>query len=250
MSDAQLVRAMTADDLPWVVEVTRQRRESLVPHAPRFWRPAANATERHREFLASLVQDSGVLSVRTQNGYLIAINRGPVWLVDDAVVTDHGDWGTEGVQLLRHAREHGGPLRVVVPVFETSRLAAARSVGLAPVEHWWHRDLEPVHLDLDGADSESDIAVDGAEGRLVPAPPVYDPGGQVLLVTDVVDRSSLRRIESAAAKRGACVSVVTQRPEDSDLEALLDGAGYSLTTAFCESPVPRPPRDSDEPTRR
>ena len=115
-------------------------------------------------------------------------------------------------------------------------MTAARSVGLAPVEHWWHRDLEPAHPDLDGAASGSNIAVDGAEGRLVPAPPVYDPGGPVLLVTNVVDRGALRRIESAAVTRGASVSVVTQAPEDSDLEALLVGTGYSLTTAFCESP--------------
>ena len=234
MTGRDPARAMTVADLPWVVEVTRQRRESLVPQAPRFWHPAEDATERHREFLASLIEDAGVLSVRTEHGYLIAVDRGPVWLVDDAVVTSDGDWAVEGVRLLQHAREHCGPLRVVVPVAETARLSAVSAVGLAPVEHWWHRDLDPAPRSPDGTDHGTSITVGGTQGRLVPAPPVYDPGGPILLVTDVADRSSLRRIESEAAIRGATVSVVSQLPGDSKLEALLGDTGYSLTTAFCE----------------
>lgn len=225
---------MTADDLDWVVEVTRQRRESLGPHAPRFWCPAEDATERHRAFMAYLIEEPEALSVRSHNGYLIARNRGPVWLVDDAVVTEHGAWAADGVRLLRHAQVHCGALRFVVPVFETSRMEAGLSVGLAPVEQWWHRDLDAVGQGADDADEDPSVIVEGAKGRLVPAPPVYSPGGPVLLVTEVDAIVSLRRIEAMAAMRGARVSVVTQTPSDASLATLLSEAGYVLTTAFCE----------------
>jgi hypothetical protein len=68
----------------------------------------------------------------------------------------------------------------------------------------------------------------------VPAPPVYNPGGPVLLVTEVESAGSLRRIETEAARRGAPVSVVTQEPNDVGLANLLAEAGYTLTTVFCE----------------
>lgn len=226
------VRPMAEGDVDWVVDLARQRRESLVPHAPRFWRPAADATARHRAFLADLVADRDVLSVRSQHGFLIALRQGPRWLVDDAVVTPRGDWADDGVRLLRHAQEQGGPLRFVVPVFEADRMAAGRSVGLAPVEHWWHRDLAPPATAAAGADPL--VVVDGARGRLVTAPPVYDPGGPVLLVTEAAGIDSLGRIESEASTRGAAVSVVSQEPDDERLAALLTEAGYVLTTAFCE----------------
>ena len=147
------------------------------------------------------------------------------------VVTSPERWGADGVALLRHAQRAVGALRLVVPAFESARLDAAYDVGLAPVETWWHRDVDPAPL----ADDEGvDIEVDGASGRLVPAPPVYDPGGPVLLVTDVESADALTRIERAAAARGARVSVVTQSSDDDRLRGLLEGAGYVLTTHFCE----------------
>lgn len=229
------VRPLMPADLDWVVEVTRHRRESLVQHAPRFWRPAQGATEKHRAFLENLIGDPEAFTVRSANGYLAALPRGPVWLVDDAVVTEAGDWIIDGVRLLQNAQEHCGALRLVVPAVETRRMEAAIHVGLAAVEHWWHRDLRggaQANEQEDGADPT--VEVDGAAGRLVPAPPVYNPGGPVLLVTEVESAGSLRRIETEAARRGAPVSVVTQEPNDVGLANLLSEAGYTLTTVFCE----------------
>jgi len=77
----------------------------------------------------------------------------------------------------------------------------------------------------------------GALGRLVRAPPVYDPGGPVLLVASVDSPAALARIEEAATARGATVSVVSQRPDDGDLAALLRVAGHVRTTYFCEPPA-------------
>lgn len=225
---------MAAHDLDWVVDVTRLRRESLAPHAPRFWCPAHDATEQHRAFLSHCIEDPESLSVRCDNGYIMALDQGTFWLVDDAVVTPDGDWAVDGVRLLMHAQEHCGALRLVVPVFETDRMAAGQAMGLAPVEQWWHRDLEGPSRESAAAKHNLRVNVEGAEGRLVPAPPVYDPGGPVLLVNAVDSLNSLRRIEDAAWHRGARVAVVTQSPSDSPLATLLSDAGYVLTTAFCE----------------
>lgn len=235
VTSADSIRPLTVADLGWVVDVTRRRRESLVQHAPRFWRPAMDATEKHEAFLADLVAEPEVFAVRSDHGYLIALSRESVWLVDDAVVTDAGDWMTDGVRLLRYAQEHCGPLRLVVPVCEARRMEAASQVGLTPVEHWWYRDLPDRGrvVEREGGHDPA-VIVEGAVGRLVPAPPIYDPGGPVLLVTEVESAASLGRLETEAARRGASVSVVTQDPTDVGLASILTDAGYALTTAFCE----------------
>ncbi|MBB6625984.1 hypothetical protein H5V45_01505 [Nocardioides sp. KIGAM211] len=232
------VRRLTAADLDWVTLLASHRRESLVPHAPRFWAPAAEAKARHRDFLGHLIDSPDVVAVRTDHAFLIALSRGGTWLVDDAAAGEaDGDlWATEGVDLLRHALHLGGCLRFVVPVFETARMAAAEQVGLVPVELWWHRDLDRAEAAPAAEDVDLAVRVPGAAGRLVAAPPVYDPGGPVLLVTEVESPDALTRIESAAAARGAGVSVVSQDPGDETLRGMLGAAGYVLTTAFCERP--------------
>ncbi|CAN5430856.1 hypothetical protein BH11ACT8_BH11ACT8_04920 [soil metagenome] len=233
---APTVRPIVSEDLDWLVDVTRARREALVPHAPRFWHPAADATEKHRAFLAHLVQTPSVLTVRTDAAYLIAFERGATWIVDDAAVTGGGTWAVDGVRLLRHAQETSGPLRLVVPVAEHERHAAAEAVGLRAVEHWWHRDLPTLLAASPASGAGPALAVAGAVGRLVPAPPVYDPGGPVLLVTEASSTAALAAIEATAAGRGARVAVVSQHPDDTALRNLLNAAGYVLTTAFCEAP--------------
>ena len=233
------VRALDPTDLGWVVEITRTRREALTPHAPRFWRPSVDATERHRDYLGHLIEDPDVVGVRTEHGYLLATNLGDHVLVDDFVVTPDEHWPAEGVALLEHVRGESGRLRVVVPAVERARLEAVQAVGLSPVETWWHRDLDgadpwPSDADSDD-DAAADVEVDGARGRLRPAPPVYDPGGPVLLVTELESIDALARIEEAAAARGARVAVVTTlRSADRDVATLLQCAGYVVTTHFCE----------------
>lgn len=228
------VRPLTQQDLDWVVDLARRRGERLVPYAPRFWNPAPAATETHRQFLASLIDAPDVLSARTRHGFLFGMPRGHAWLVDDMAIEPDDSWAVEGPTLLLEAgRNHR--VRVVVPVFEAPRRTVAASLGLQVIEAWWHRDLDTVDP-TERLDPESAIAVDRAEGRLVPAPPIYAPGGPVLLVTSVDSPAALGRIERAAAQRGAPVSVVSQHPADSGLRHLLEAAGYTLTTEFSETP--------------
>lgn len=229
------VRPLTQADLDWAVDLTRTRRERLEGHAPRFWRAAADATERHRAFLSHLIDDAATLSVRSEHGFLIAMNPGPYLLVDDMTVEPAEHWASEGVALLRHASALG-PIRFVVPGFESERLDAALDLGLEPDDIWWHRDLEPF-TGLNVVSEDKSVSVEGAEGQLVPAPPVYDPGGPVLLVTSVASPEALSRVEQSAARRGARVSVVPQPPTDTALATLLNHAGYTLTTFFFSTPA-------------
>jgi len=231
------VRPLGHQDLNWVVQVTRERRESLAQYAPRFWNPTTDAAERHRAFLEHLIADPAVLSVRYRNGFLIAVDRGEFCLVDDMVVTPEDDWATVGPRLLEHALDRCGRIRFVVPIAEPPRRAAAEAVGLTAVECWWHRDLPALNHSDEYVRQRSDISVDGAQGRLVPAPPVYYPGGPVLLVTGPVSAVALLRIEAAAASEGATVAVVSQNPNDEAMGRLLADAGYMPTTMFYESPT-------------
>jgi len=74
------------------------------------------------------------------------------------------------------------------------------------------------------------IAVQGASGRLVEAPPVYAPGGPVLLTFDVDSGTALTAIEDAASAGGAVVSVVSRDPRQPT--NFLTSAGYKPTTDF------------------
>ncbi len=226
------VRALTHDDLDWVTATTAVRREALAPHAPRFWRPAAGATAKHRAFLGRLVDDPAALTLRTEHGYLMALGDDTRRVVDDMVVAD-GRWADEGVALLRAVLDATTTVRFVVPVFETERRAAAEAVGLRLAETWWHRDLPLVQVRGEG--DRVELSTAGARGRLVPAPPVYDPGGSVLLVSQAETGTALAALEDEAAERGATVSVVSQRADDLMRELLLVDAGHVRTTAFFET---------------
>ncbi|MDO9457891.1 hypothetical protein [Nocardioides sp.] len=226
------VRPLTASDLDWVVATSAARREVLAPHAPRFWRPAADATARHRAFLTRLVDDPAALTLRTDHGYLMALGDATRRVVDDMAVTDEA-WADEGVALLRAVVDATTTVRFVVPVAEPRRREAAEALGLRVAESWWHRDLPLVQVR--GESDRVELSTAGARGRLVPAPPVYAPGGPVLLVTDVETGTALAALEDEAAERGATVSVVSQRADDLMRELLLVEAGHVRTTAFFET---------------
>lgn len=230
------VRSVTQSDLDWVLDVGAARRGRIANHAPTFWRPAPQAREASRRFLGSQIDNPDVLSIRTDRAFLFGAERGGLRVVDDMAVEDLSGWDTEGQQLLRAAGERDD-VRFVCPVPEPERTRTALDLGMINAETWWHRDLDP-----GGQFTESDdpsVRVEGATGRLVPAPPVYAPGGPVLLVFQVDGAEALGAIEHEAAGLGATVSVVTQRPADAELAALLTEAAYVRTTDFFEWHPPR-----------
>lgn len=226
---------MTTADVDWVVELAARRRQRLVRFAPRFWNPAPEARGAHTSFLTGLIRSLEVVSIRTDQGFAIGVpERGRV-LIDDMVLEDDSLWTTDGDVLLRHVAR-SGPLRVVCPLPEVSRQGAVANLGLSTVETWWHRDLEPDPAPAELA-GESRLDVDCAEARLVSAPPVYAPGGPVLLIDTVATVAALHATEREARRRGAVVAVVSQKPHDQLMADLLEFAGYKRTTEFLEGSV-------------
>jgi hypothetical protein len=212
MSRQPVTSPLTIIDLPWVLKLAKSRRALLAPRAPRFWRPSQDADERHSEWLRHLIESVETLSIRTETGFLFGENlSGVQTIVDDMAMESPDAWMTDGVELLRAAEALGRPLRFVCPLFERERAQAAKALGLDLVETWWHLDLP-----ASGAPSlgSEDVSCDGGVGRLVVAPPIYDPGGPVLMVTRADHERALALVEEKAARAGATVSVVSQLPTD------------------------------------
>ncbi|HEX8510268.1 MAG TPA: hypothetical protein VF635_12345 [Propionibacteriaceae bacterium] len=223
---ARHVRALTFDDLEWVLDISEQRRERLVYFGPLFWRPASDARDRHQAFLAQQIDDASVVSLRTDHGFVFAAPRGDLLDVDDMALEDDDLWPHDGSALLRSVVQRGG-LRFVCPIPEPPRHQEAVDLGMVLVEAWWHRDLAVTSPPTVGGAA---IEVEGASGRLVEAPPVYAPGGPVLVAFNVESGPALTALESAAASGGAVVSVVPRKPgQPTDF---LTNAGYKRTTDF------------------
>jgi hypothetical protein len=217
---------LQAGDLPWVAALAGRRAEQRERFAPRFWRRAPDAARVHARHLGALIDDPAVPAMRTAHMFAFGLPRPGDLLIDDAAAESAEDWTAEGPALLRHLAGDS-PVRVVCPAPEPHRAALAARLGLALVETWWHRDLarSPAAGPAEGA-----VQVRGARGRLVAAPPVYAPGGPVLLVTAYDDERALARIEEEAAARGATVGVVSRPPGAAV-------AGYRLTCDFYEGVV-------------
>lgn len=90
---------------------------------------------------------------------------------------------------------------------------------------------------------ERDGVVDGfIIGNLLPAPPVYDPGGPVCLVDDFATRDAagwesfgaalLEDVTAEAKRRGAVLAAVICGHLDRPKRAMLAGAGYGVASEW------------------
>ena len=220
------VRDLTEADLDWLLDLGAQRRARLAPYAPRFWNPAPNAREVHTAFLGDKINDPAVLSIRTDHGFLFGYPVADRYDIDDMALDDESRWDDDGLTMLRVAAAKRS-LNFGCPVPEPERRAAAETLGLVCAESWWHKDLEPAAEPTPPEDHK--INVEGASGLIVPAPPVYAPGGPVLLTGDVSDAAGLAAVEAAAVAAGAPVAVVIQQSGDAALAGLLTDSGYLRT---------------------
>lgn len=225
------VRALTASDLDWVLDLIEPRREQLRQHAPHFWNPAPDARELHRRFLGRQIAVPEMVTLRTEHGFVFAGPRDDGFLIDDMMVAPEELWPTEGAELVRAAVGRRA-VRIVVPVHERARAGLAESLGLTVTESWWTRELEPVPDGGSDAQDIQDISVAGTTGRLLPAPPVYAPGGPVLILGQVSTGEALAAAERQAEAAGAPVAVVPHKAGDQARAALLQEAGYRRTTDY------------------
>jgi len=229
-----LVRTMTSRDLDWFQALLAARGPGRLRVAPWFWAPAVEASVRHAEWLRHLLDDADVLAVRTAHGGVIATPAGTGVDIDDFAVDAPGRYEIDGRLLLETIRRRrpGTPIRVVVPLHESERLALVQSFDwLALTEVWWTRPLE-------GADRLSDptvprgghpevCSVQGMAGSLVMPPPVYQQKRPVLVLRDVPSSAALHEAERWSASRGAaCVCVIATPRDDWSY------VGYLKTTGF------------------
>jgi hypothetical protein len=72
------VRPAVAADVDAMTELAGARREQYAGYQPVFWRPAANAEQLHRPYLARLVDDQDVITLVSEDsglftGFVIAL---------------------------------------------------------------------------------------------------------------------------------------------------------------------------------
>ena len=233
-------RPLTAADLDWVLDLIEPRRRQLAEQAPHFWNPAPGARALHGRFLGGQIADPHLVTLRTDHGFVFAGPRGDGFVIDDFLVDSDDRWPTDGAALVRDAVADRS-VRIVCPVHELGRYRLAKDLGLTVAESWWTHDLvSGAAVEPDGAQFPSDrqlpgdglISVEGTSGRLLPAPPVYAPGGPVLILSRIAAPESLAAAEQQAGAAGATVAVVPQRADDLSRAQLLSAAGYRRTTDY------------------
>lgn len=149
------VRRALPADVDAITDLASARRARYAEYQPAFWRPAANAEEIHRAYLAELVEDLGVITLVSEEaslitGFLVAtIGDAPevydpgglTCMIDDFVVTPDR-WATAGPLLLgaaiAQAAERGAVQAVVVTGhLDSPKREALQSCGLSLASEWW-----------------------------------------------------------------------------------------------------------------
>ncbi|MGI9093268.1 MAG: hypothetical protein ACR2FF_07485 [Mycobacteriales bacterium] len=223
---------MIGADCVWAAGLMQRRRETYASYAPVFWRPADDATPLHMRFLQRQIARDDVVGLRTGHGFVIGQRHGDDGLVDDFAVDADERWLDDGRRLLNSAwrslREKGaGSLRVVSAERDLGKNALLDSVGLSLAEQWWVKTVTPTdHFERGGA-----VDGDGFSAHLGPAPPVYDPGGPVLLLRRIDPEVPLAALEHRAAAWGAVLTIVPEPAGDPRAEELR-ASGYAVASQW------------------
>jgi hypothetical protein len=225
-------REASPDDVAEVAALLDAKRQEYVHYSPLFWRPAVDASTKHQLFLQALiVQDGPITLVQPGrgglDGMIFSLRRADDWLVDDFTVRAPELWMETGRRLLDEVRRRIGdsPLTVVCGQRDEPKRAMLRHEGGRLRDEWW------VHLLADVGTSAREPS--GASGRIITAPPVYDPGGPVCQVQEWDgSRVALDELERWAHAQGAVLTVVSVKAEDDDRQELLDEAGYHVASEW------------------
>lgn len=157
------VRPACEDDLNAIVALADERRRQYAQHAPVFHRPAANAREVHRPWLAAMIANDGAAVLVSEdedgacNGFVIATLApsppvydpgGATCSIDDFVMAVPQHWATAGRDLLQTvqewARERGAVQTVVVcGPHDGPKRRMLTECGLQVVSEWLTAPLRP-----------------------------------------------------------------------------------------------------------
>jgi GNAT superfamily N-acetyltransferase len=155
-----VVRSAELRDLAAIAALAEEKRAWYARFQPIFWRPAADARERHTRFLQQLVESGRVIALiherdGTVDGFVIAQlvpappiydPGGPTCSIDDFWVADGADWEEAGRALLdeavRQAKARGAVQSIVVcgHLDEAKRAMLAAS-GFSIASEWYLRDI-------------------------------------------------------------------------------------------------------------
>ena len=232
------VTELTPDDADWAADLMAERRREYEPYSPVFWRPAAHARDYHVRFLRRQLASPDTLALRSARGFLIAQLRPPEAFVDDFAITPDATWSDAGAELLlalwdRVADSAGiDALRVVTAQADRPKSTLLADLGLRLAEQWWVRALPaPGAQRPTPRRYEAPRRIDGPgfSGLFGSAPPVYDPGGPVLLADRVSDETDTTDLTGEAIRLGAILLVVPARPATARARELA-GCGWPVAS--------------------
>lgn len=208
------------------------RRRLYATYSPVFWHPASGVTGLHARFLGRQIASDTNVGLRTDHGFVIGQLRGAEGFVDDFAIDADGTWSDDGAVLLMAAWDKltsagATVLRVVTARADEAKVQMIRDLSLRLVEEWWVMPLRAAGP----ATASGRVDGTGFSGVLGPAPPVYDPGGPVLLADRVGDDVGLSVVEHEAAAMGAVLAVVPT-PPGSDRSRQLEEGGWSVASQW------------------
>lgn len=155
-----VVRDATPEDVSQMVDLSAARRRRYAEHQPTFWRPAADADARQREYFESLLARETVVARVCEregqlDGFAIAalVGAPPVYdpggltcLIDDFAVRADDLWETAGQALLstlmQDAKDRGAVQTVLVcGHLDEPKRKMFRALGHTIASEWWVCDL-------------------------------------------------------------------------------------------------------------
>jgi hypothetical protein len=230
--DGAAVREMTEDDASWAAALMERRRQVYASYSPVFWRPRPGVTGFHARFLRRLISAPDHVALRGEHGFIIGQRRSGQGFVDDFAVEQTGSWDTDGAELLLAAWQRLSAsgcttMRVVTANADTAKSGMLRGLSLRLAEQWWVHELTPANRataaqpPANRATAAQPPANQAASGRvsgtgfsgtLGPAPPVYDPGGPVLLADSLDAGADLGMAGREASVLGAVLLIVPAAP--------------------------------------
>ncbi|MDQ6938189.1 MAG: hypothetical protein M3140_10840 [Actinomycetota bacterium] len=227
------VRHLGVEEAGWAAEMMAARRGAYARYSPVFWRPRRGMTEEHAGFLERQVQDPDIVALRTSHGFVIAQCRDREGLIDDFAIDGEGAWADDGRELLTAAWDllsaRGlSVVRVVTAQADEPKVAMLVAAGLRLLEQWWVKPIEGVNQ---GGVAHGRVDRSGFSGILAPAPPVYDPGGPVLLADRVSANTDLSVVEDEAARMGSVLVILPTEP-GSERERALPDSGWAVASQW------------------
>lgn len=227
------IRPLAPPDTPWMAGLMERRRAEYEVYSPVFWRRAHGVEGRHAAFLARVIEQPDTIGLRSDNGFITATRTVEMYYVDDFAVEANGTWATDGRSLLLAAwaearRRAASALRVVTAKRDGPKVAMLTAAGLVRSEQLW---VKPLDVDAPGTVYSGRKEGRGYNVVLTAAPPVYDPGGPVAMITRF-SGATLDDAEGWAADQGAVLAILPVEAAQPEQEPVASGSGYEVASQF------------------